>query len=173
MFIYCYREELRGIKRGKEDIDWSKVANTIVAETITKPSPIKISVSEVLAKVKPSKIQASTAIQTDVVDMNGKYFKPKNNVNDYNIFFFFLLISVRAPQVMCYMTSWSIKRPGAGKFTPDNIDPSLCTHVLYAFGSLKDFKLTFVDEKDTEQYKAMMGLREKNANLKVQIFIEI
>lgn len=71
---------------------------------------------------------------------------------------------------MCYMTSWSIKRPGAGKFTPDNIDPSLCTHVLYAFGSLKDFKLTFVDEKDTEQYKAMMGLREKNANLKVQIF---
>lgn len=74
---------------------------------------------------------------------------------------------VRAPQVMCYMTSWSIKRPGAGKFTPDNIDPSLCTHVIYAFGTLKDFKLTFVDEKDTEQYKEMMALREKNANLKV------
>lgn len=68
---------------------------------------------------------------------------------------------------MCYMTSWSIKRPGAGKFTPDNIDPSLCTHVIYAFGTLKDFKLTFVDEKDTEQYKEMMALREKNANLKV------
>uniref|UniRef100_A0A2S2Q2H3 Putative chitinase 3 n=1 Tax=Sipha flava TaxID=143950 RepID=A0A2S2Q2H3_9HEMI len=146
--IGAMREELRGIKRGKEDIDWSKVANTITAETITKPSPIKISVSEVLAKVKPGKIQASTAIQTDVVDMN-----------------------VRAPQIMCYMTSWSIKRPGAGKFTPDNIDPSLCTHVIYAFGTLKDFKLTFIDEKDTEQYKEMMALREKNANLKVLLAI--
>lgn len=82
-----------------------------------------------------------------------------------------LFILVRAPQVMCYMTSWSIKRPGAGKFTPDNIDPSLCTHVIYAFGSLKDFKLTFVDEKDTEQYKEMMALREKNANLKVNIIV--
>lgn len=70
---------------------------------------------------------------------------------------------------MCYMTSWSIKRPGAGKFTPENIDPMLCTHVLYAFGSLKDFKLTFTDEKDTEQYKEMMALREKNANLKVSV----
>jgi len=67
------------------------------------------------------------------------------------------------------MTSWSIKRPGAGKFTPGNIDPSLCTHVLYAFGSLKDFKLTFTDETDTEQYKEMIALREKNANLKVSV----
>lgn len=75
--MYGYREELRGVKRGKEDIDWSKVANTITAETITKPAPIKISVSEVLAKVKPSKIQGSTATHTDVVDMNGKQFKCK------------------------------------------------------------------------------------------------
>jgi len=67
------------------------------------------------------------------------------------------------------MTSWSIKRPGAGKFTPENIDPSLCTHVLYAFGSLKEFKLTFTDEKDVEQYKEMMALREKNTNLKVSV----
>jgi len=77
--FYYNREELRGIKRGKEDIDWSKVANTIIAETITKPSPVKISVSEVLSKTKPSKIQASTAMQTDVVDMNGKHFNILNN----------------------------------------------------------------------------------------------
>lgn len=100
--------------------------------------------------------------------MNGKHLYILNNtyLGLYNIL---LCILVRAPQVICYMTSWSIKRPGAGKFTPDNIDPSLCTHVIYAFGSLKDFKLTFVDEKDTEQYKEMMALREKNANLKVNI----
>lgn len=59
------------MKRGKEDIDWSKVANTIIAETVTKPAPIKINPSELLSKIKPAKIQASTAIQTDVVDKNG------------------------------------------------------------------------------------------------------
>lgn len=73
------------MKRGKEDIDWSKVANTITAETITKPSPIKISVSEVLAKVKPAKIQASTAIQTDVVDKNGKDFRTLCKCNGYDV----------------------------------------------------------------------------------------
>lgn len=66
------------------------------------------------------------------------------------------------------MTSWSIKRSGAGKFTPGNVDPALCTHVIFAFGTLKDSKLTFVDGKDAEQYKEMTGLREKNANLKVR-----
>lgn len=100
--------------------------------------------------------------------MNGKRLYILNNTYR-RLYSSLLFILVRAPQVICYMTSWSIKRPGAGKFTPDNIDPSLCTHVIYAFGSLKDFKLTFVDEKDTEQYKEMMALREKNANLKVNI----
>lgn len=73
------------MKRGKEDIDWSKVANTITAETITKPSPVKISVSEVLSKVKPAKIQASTAVQTDVVDTNGKRLQLRwNTANGRN-----------------------------------------------------------------------------------------
>lgn len=62
---------MRGVKRGKEDVDWSKVANTIIAEPITKPPAIKIDPSEVLSKVKPAKIQASNAVQTDVIDTNG------------------------------------------------------------------------------------------------------
>lgn len=90
------REELRGVKRGKEDVDWSKVANTITAETIAKPSPIKISVSEVLSKVKSNKIQTSTAVQTDVIDMNGMsreifiyfIFYPQCLRNIYNTFIY-------------------------------------------------------------------------------------
>lgn len=95
-----YREELRGVKRGKEDIDWSKVANTITAETITKPSPIKISVSEVLAKAKPSKILGSTATQSDVVDMNGKPFDLKFLISNYIMFNFYL--STRTTSYVLY-----------------------------------------------------------------------
>ena len=39
-------------------------------------------------------------------------------------------------QVVCYFTNWAWYRPGAGKYTPDNIDASLCTHVVYGFAVL-------------------------------------
>lgn len=75
----------------------------------------------------------------------------------------------RPAQVFCYMTSWSQKRPGAGKFTPENIDASLCTHVIYAFGTLKDHRLTEGEDKEGEKYKRVIALREKNPNLKVSL----
>ena len=78
-----------------------------------------------------------------------------------------LCVAVRGPQVFCYMTSWSQKRPGAGKFTPENVDPLLCTHVIYAFATLKDHRLAAADEKDIEMYDRVIALREKNPNLKV------
>lgn len=75
--------------------------------------------------------------------------------------------------MFCYITSWSQKRPGAGKFLPENIDPNLCTHVIYAFATLKDHKLTEGDEKDGEMYEKVIALREKNPELKVSILLYI
>ena len=37
---------------------------------------------------------------------------------------------------MCYYTNWSQYRPGDGRFVPENVDPFLCTHVIYAFAKL-------------------------------------
>lgn len=65
------------------------------------------------------------------------------------------------------MTSWSQKRPGLGKFLPENIDSSLCTHVIYAFGTLKDNRLTIGEEDEGENYVKVIALKEKNPNLKV------
>lgn len=86
------------------------------------------------------------------------------------------MISVieRPSQILCYMTSWSQKRSGIGKFTPENIDASLCTHVIYAFGALKDHKLTISDDKDDkedENYAKVTALKEKNPTLKVNIIL--
>lgn len=69
------REELRGISRGKnaKDVDWEKVAGSVVIEVTEKPQPVKISVSEVLQKVrKPQKrimIKAGSALE----DKNSEY----------------------------------------------------------------------------------------------------
>nr|CAD7394198.1 unnamed protein product [Timema cristinae] len=69
------------------------------------------------------------------------------------------------------MTSWSQKRPGAGKFTPDNIDATLCTHVIYAFATLKDHKLAPGDEKDIDMYEKVVALREKNPDIQILLAI--
>uniref|UniRef100_A0A8C9I3N3 chitinase n=1 Tax=Piliocolobus tephrosceles TaxID=591936 RepID=A0A8C9I3N3_9PRIM len=38
-----------------------------------------------------------------------------------------------AYQLTCYFSKWAQYRPGLGRFMPDNMDPCLCTHLIYAF----------------------------------------
>ncbi|XP_068242084.1 acidic mammalian chitinase-like [Palaemon carinicauda] len=38
--------------------------------------------------------------------------------------------------LVCYFSSWATYRPGNGKFTVEDNDPSLCTHLVYAFAGL-------------------------------------
>lgn len=83
----------------------------------------------------------------------------------------FLLFTERPPQVFCYLTSWSAKRPGAGKFEPKDVDAKLCTHVVYAFATLKDHKLSEANDTDPEMYDEVLALREVNPELQVLLAI--
>lgn len=40
--------------------------------------------------------------------------------------------------LICYWGSWSHYRPGEGRFSVDNVDPHLCTHLVYAFAKLEN-----------------------------------
>ncbi|XP_004524466.1 probable chitinase 10 isoform X2 [Ceratitis capitata] len=149
--IGAMREELLGISRGKEakDVNWTAVAATFEdLEEEEKPAPIKIDVEELLSKVrKPVKKQRIKS---------GLVAKEQNT---------------RPAQVFCYLTSWSAKRPGAGKFLPSNIDPKLCTHVVYAFATLKDHKLSEATDDDPENYEQVIALREENPDLQILLAI--
>ncbi|KAI4456666.1 chitinase [Holotrichia oblita] len=159
--IGAIREELRGISRGKDakDMDWEKVAGAEPEEEEEepeeKPPAKRISVEQLLARVKPKKKiggKSSLRIQKNAI-LNDSW------------------ISVRKPQVLCYMTKWSQKRPGAGRFSPEDIDAKLCTHVVYAFATLKEHKLAEADDKDEELYERVIALRDKNPDLKILLAI--
>lgn len=42
-------------------------------------------------------------------------------------------ISAAPNKVVCYYGSWAVYRPGDGMFDVENIDTSLCTHLIYTF----------------------------------------
>lgn len=50
--------------------------------------------------------------------------------------------SAGGKKVLCYLTNWSFYRSKDGKFVPENLDPKLCTHIIYSFGSLDPTLLT-------------------------------
>ena len=53
-------------------------------------------------------------------------------------------------EVVCYWGTWANYRPGNGKFTPEDIDPSLCTNVIYSFAGL---------DSETNSIKSLGRLR--------------
>lgn len=38
--------------------------------------------------------------------------------------------------VVCYIGTWAVYRPSRGSFNIDEVDPNLCTHLVYAFAGL-------------------------------------
>ncbi|KAI8437142.1 hypothetical protein MSG28_010491 [Choristoneura fumiferana] len=79
------------------------------------------------------------------------------------------------PRVVCYYTNWSVYRPGTARFNPQNINPYLCTHLIYAFGGFtKDNTLKPFDKyQDIEKggYAKFTGLKTYNKNLKTMLAI--
>lgn len=45
-------------------------------------------------------------------------------------------------KVICYFTNWAWYRKGTGKYLPQDIDPELCSHIIYGFASLDPNTLT-------------------------------
>ncbi|XP_061869609.1 acidic mammalian chitinase [Colius striatus] len=66
----------------------------------------------------------------------------------------------------CYFSNWAQYRAGLGKFLPDNIDPCLCDHLIYAFAGMDNNEITTTERDDEKLYMFFNGLKKQRENLK-------
>ncbi|XP_067863649.1 acidic mammalian chitinase-like [Heptranchias perlo] len=76
-----------------------------------------------------------------------------------------------AYRLVCYFTNWSQYRPGLGKFKPENVDPCLCTHLVYAFAGMSNNEIKTIEWNDVTLYHSFNGLKNKNGNLKTLLSV--
>uniref|UniRef100_A0A8C9S1U3 Acidic mammalian chitinase n=1 Tax=Scleropages formosus TaxID=113540 RepID=A0A8C9S1U3_SCLFO len=71
----------------------------------------------------------------------------------------------------CYFTNWAQYRPPPTIYMPNDIDPCLCTHLLYAFATITNGKLATYEWNDVELYGQFNALKDKNGNLKTLLSV--
>ncbi|MEQ2220218.1 hypothetical protein ILYODFUR_003138, partial [Ilyodon furcidens] len=70
------------------------------------------------------------------------------------------LQTVLSTKLVCYFTNWSQYRPGNGRYTPENIDPNLCTHLIYAFSIINSSnELSTYEWNDAVMYQSFNALK--------------
>ncbi|XP_037091937.1 chitinase-3-like protein 1 [Pollicipes pollicipes] len=78
-------------------------------------------------------------------------------------------------RLVCYFTSWARYRSSIAKFTPENINPHLCTHLHYAVVNANDKQELGPADKfsdiDQQGYEHMVALKAVNPALKVLMML--
>ncbi|GCB65327.1 hypothetical protein scyTo_0009949, partial [Scyliorhinus torazame] len=74
-------------------------------------------------------------------------------------------------KLVCYYTNWAHKR-GDCKFLPEDINPKLCTHLIYAFAVIgNDHKIVAQQMEDEDLYVSFNDLKKRNPNLQTLLSI--
>ncbi|XP_077011894.1 chitotriosidase-1 isoform X2 [Tamandua tetradactyla] len=76
-----------------------------------------------------------------------------------------------AEKLVCYFTNWAQYRQGAARFLPKDVDPHLCTHLIYAFAGMSHHQLNATEWNDDTLYKDFNGLKRMNPKLKTLLAI--
>ncbi|RVE70893.1 hypothetical protein OJAV_G00068510 [Oryzias javanicus] len=82
------------------------------------------------------------------------------------------LQTVSSTRLVCYFTNWSQYRPGLGKYLPENVDPHLCTHLIYAFAVISSSnEIKTFEWNDEIFYKSFNELKYRNPQLKTLLAV--
>uniref|UniRef100_A0A3Q2DR11 GH18 domain-containing protein n=1 Tax=Cyprinodon variegatus TaxID=28743 RepID=A0A3Q2DR11_CYPVA len=82
------------------------------------------------------------------------------------------MFSAASSKLVCHMTNWAQYRPSGAKFTPDNIDPFLCTHVIYSLATINSFnQIIPIEWNDEQLYSSLNSLKNYNPALKTLLSV--
>ncbi|XP_069488689.1 acidic mammalian chitinase-like [Ambystoma mexicanum] len=68
-------------------------------------------------------------------------------------------------KMVCYFTNWAQYRPEPAKYKPEQVDPHLCTHGIYAFATMNQHKIAPYEWNDDVLYRDYNNLKKVNTNL--------
>ncbi|KAG7477732.1 hypothetical protein MATL_G00072740 [Megalops atlanticus] len=72
------------------------------------------------------------------------------------------VLPAASTKLVCYFTNWSQYRAEAGRYQPYDVDPDLCTHLIYAFASINyASELSIQEWNDEAMYKSFNALKSK------------
>ncbi|XP_043252760.1 probable chitinase 10 [Colletes gigas] len=72
-------------------------------------------------------------------------------------------------KVICYLMKWARKRPRDGQFLPEDVDPDLCTHIVYGLATLDPERLTIQNPQGSRQKEFL----EKITNIKSKTGLKV
>ncbi|XP_055903295.1 probable chitinase 10 [Eupeodes corollae] len=77
-------------------------------------------------------------------------------------------------KVVCYFTNWAWYRKGLGRYTPDDINTDLCTHIVYGFAVLDYSELTIRThdswaDLDNKFYTRVSDLKSKGVKVSLAL----
>ncbi|KAM6977590.1 acidic mammalian chitinase-like [Aplochiton taeniatus] len=82
------------------------------------------------------------------------------------------IFTASSTRLACYFTNWSQYRPGTGRYLPANVDPDLCTHLIYAFAMVNHAnELVTYEWNDETLYKDFNALKTRNPELKTLLAV--
>jgi len=85
-----------------------------------------------------------------------------------------ILASFSEAMMVCYFSSWAVYRPGKGSYDVEDVDPNICTHLMFGFAGLgSNWEIKVLDPynelcEDYGQcaYNRFNKLKKKNPGLK-------
>ncbi|PNF16877.1 putative chitinase 10 [Cryptotermes secundus] len=77
-------------------------------------------------------------------------------------------------KVICYFTNWAFYRQGVGKYVPEDIDSSLCTHIAYGFAVMDGGTLNIKPHDswadiDNNFYHKVTGFKSRGVKVLIAI----
>uniref|UniRef100_A0A452J628 Acidic mammalian chitinase n=1 Tax=Gopherus agassizii TaxID=38772 RepID=A0A452J628_9SAUR len=77
-----------------------------------------------------------------------------------------------AYKLVCYFSNWSQYRPEPAKYFPNNVDPNLCTHLIYAFATMNQNKIAPYEWNDEDRlFPEFQALKKSNDKLVTSLAI--